>query len=164
LTAWLAVAAYASASAGLLLRRGRDLGGPGWPRVVWTLGCLVFLAHVACAFGFVHGWSHADAYRATAGQTAEMTGVNWGGGIYLNYLFAALWSADTAWWWAAPAHHEHRPRAVAAGLHAFLFFMVVNGAFVFVRGPLRWLGLVLCLAVAGLWVGARSGNARASTG
>jgi hypothetical protein len=74
-------------------------------------------------------------------------------------VVAALWSADTAWWWAAPDHHRSRPRAVTAGLHAFLFFMVFNGAFVFVRGPLRWLGLVLCLAVAGLWVSGRCRNA-----
>src|SRR5258708_31308395 len=56
-------------------------------RGLWTLGCLLLWAHVACAFAVYHHWSHDDAYARTARETAEMIGVDWGGGIYFNYLF-----------------------------------------------------------------------------
>src|SRR5687767_9943408 len=69
-------------------------------RVVWTVGCVLFLAHVACAFHFAHGWSHADAYRQTARQTRELFGLDWGGGLYLNYLFTLAWVVDAGYWWA----------------------------------------------------------------
>ncbi|HUF62613.1 MAG TPA: hypothetical protein VMN36_11110 [Verrucomicrobiales bacterium] len=150
LSIWLAVTAYAIACAGMLLRREQRVES-GWIRVVWTLGCGFFLVHVACAFGFYHEWSHADAYRATARQTAEMTGTEWGGGVYFNYLFAAFWSADALWQWSAPSSFARRPKIVAAVLHGYLFFMVFNGAFIFVRGPAKWLGLLLCAGVAVLW-------------
>ena len=48
---------------------------PDWSRGLWTTGCLVFWLHVACAFQFVHHWSHAEAFEATARQTLETTGV-----------------------------------------------------------------------------------------
>ncbi len=150
LSVWLAVTAYAIACAGMLLTRERPVQ-PGWIRGVWTLGCGFFLAHVACAFGFYHDWSHADAYRATARQTGEMTGMQWGGGVYFNYLFAAFWVADVVWRWIAPRSFGRRPPLAAAALHGYLFFMVVNGAFVFVRGPAKWYGLLLCTGVAVLW-------------
>src|SRR5687768_15263236 len=54
-------------------------------RWLWTIACLALLAHVTCAFAFYHQWSHAAAYRHTAEQTAAMTGMNWGGGLYFNY-------------------------------------------------------------------------------
>ncbi|HEV3005325.1 MAG TPA: hypothetical protein VGX78_12740, partial [Pirellulales bacterium] len=74
--------------------RGRLIG-----RIAWTLGCLFYLAHIACAFHVYHGWSHAAAYRHTAEQTAALTGWNWGGGIYFNYLFTVVWLADAIAWW-----------------------------------------------------------------
>src|SRR6185295_17486741 len=60
-------------------------------RLFWTVGFAAFLVHVACAFHFYHDWSHAKAYDDTARQTAAVTGWNWGGGLYINYLFAMVW-------------------------------------------------------------------------
>src|SRR5262245_35746347 len=83
LAVWLALIAYAFGAATLLLAKGRAR----WlacARLAWTLGCAFFIAHVASAFHFFHGWSHAAAYRETARQTAELTGLRWGGGIFLN--------------------------------------------------------------------------------
>jgi hypothetical protein len=80
LTIWLALLAYAAGAGTLLLARSR----PSWltrARWMWTCGCGFFLAHVVCAFSYYHGWSHAAAYRETARQTGEMTGLRWGGGI-----------------------------------------------------------------------------------
>lgn len=55
---------------------------------LWLAACLPFLAHVACAFPFVHGWSHAAAYSATALRTVEAVGWNWGGGAFIAYAQA----------------------------------------------------------------------------
>ena len=55
--------------------------------------------HVAIAFRYYHHGSHREAYEQTARETAETVGINWGGGIYFNYLMLVLWAGDAA---AAP--------------------------------------------------------------
>ena len=150
LTVWLALCAYALGAAMLLLAQGRDrwLAGARW---AWTLGCAFFLAHVLCAFSFFHGWSHAAAYRETARQTAELTGLRWGGGLFLNYLFALAWLADALWWWLAPAGFARRSPRLTAVWQGFFFFMVFNGTIVFGKGPVRWLGVLICAGLVALW-------------
>lgn len=142
LTLWTVRAAFGLYVAALVLR----LGARPSPRrdrifrVLWTLGCLAFGVHVACAFHFVHGWSHADAYRATARQTAELTGVASGLGLYLNYTFLVAWAADVLWRWGA-SERRRRPIWAAGGIHAFLAFMWFNATVVFPIGPTRWAGV-----------------------
>ena len=150
LTVWLALGGYALGAAMLLGARGRApwLARARW---AWTVGCAFFLAHVVCAFTFFHGWSHSDAYRETARQTAEMTGVRWGGGIFLNYLFAAAWLGDVLWSWLAPSAFAQRSPRLRAVWHGFFFFMVFNGTIVFGKGPVRWFGAVMCAGLAALW-------------
>ena len=145
LTVWLALCGYALGAAMLLLAQ------PARARWAWTFGCAFFLAHVAFAFHFFHGWSHAAAVRETARQTAELTGVRWGGGIFLNYLFAAAWLGDVLWWWLAPENFARRSPRITAVWQGFFFFMVFNGTIVFGKGPVRWLGAVICAGLAALW-------------
>ncbi|MGH9673937.1 MAG: hypothetical protein ACRD44_12215 [Bryobacteraceae bacterium] len=121
-------------------------------RLAWTAGCLLYLAHVAAAFHFHHDWSHAAAYRATARQTAQTLGVDWGGGLWFNYAFTVAWCADALWWWIAPASRARRPRWLAAALHAFLAFMWLNGAVVFASGFVRWLAIGGALLLATLFI------------
>ena len=150
LTVWLALCAYALGAAMLLLARERPRL-PARARWAWTLGCAFFLAHVVCAFGYFHGWSHAAAYSETARQTAELTGLRWGGGLFLNYVFAAAWLADVLWWWLAPASFARRSPRLTAAWQGFFFFMVFNGTIVFGNGPVRWLGMAICAGLAVLW-------------
>ena len=145
LTVWLALAAYAGATA-FIVRSPSPRA-----RWLWTLGCALSLAHVLCAFGFFHHWSHAAAYHETARQTRELIGWDWGGGLFVNYLFTVVWFADVLWWWLAPAGHAHRSPAVTVLIHGFFFFMVFNGTVVFGHGPVRWYGAVICGTVACLW-------------
>jgi hypothetical protein len=157
LSIWLALIAYADA-AGLLLQSREH---PPWrerARWVWTLGCAFFLVHVLCAFACFHHWSHAAAYRETARQTRELTGWQWGGGIYFNYAFAAAWLADVLWWWLAPRSFSERPSWLEAIWHGFFFFMVFNGAIVFGHGPVRALGGVICFTLATLFTCHRQGR------
>lgn len=125
-------------------------GRRGPARAAWTAGLLFYLLHVAAAFSFHHHWSHAAAYRETARQTAELFGFDWGGGIFFNYVFTAIWMADAAWLWLRPESYYRRARAVSAAMHGFLAFMVINGAIVFATAPMRWASLAACLLLIAL--------------
>lgn len=119
-------------------------------QTAWTAGCLFYLAHVACAFHFYHGWSHTAAYRHTAEQTAAVTGWNWGGGIYFNYVFTAVWALDAAGWWRRG--DRAMPGWLEAATQGFLWFMVFNATVVFGHGAIRWFGLAGCGLLIALWL------------
>jgi hypothetical protein len=122
-----------------------------WARGVWTAGCVLFLFHVAGAFQFYHHWSHTAAHAATAQRTAELTGFEWGGGLYANYAFTLLWMVDVIWWWRGLDRYETRPRWVHWAVQGFLGFMAFNGTVVFGTPTVRWLGLGACLFLATMW-------------
>jgi hypothetical protein len=150
LTRWSALLALSLYVVGLALRASANGTRPklAWARRAWTAGCLIFLFHVACAFQFAYDWSHTVAYAATARRTAEVVGLEWGGGLYANYAFTLLWVADTCWWWRGLGRYEARPRAVDWVVQGFLGFMAFNATVVFGTGTVRWLGLAACLFLA----------------
>ena len=111
-------------------------------RWCWIAGCVMLWTHVVCAFQFYHHWSHATAYDQTARETLDQVGVNFGGGIWFNYLFIALWTADAAWWWGSESSYLRRPRWVSITLHAYLVFIVFNATVVFETGPVRWIAIL----------------------
>ena len=84
---------------------------------VWTLAFACYLGHVVSAFAFHYDWSHRAAYAETARQTAGLFKIQWGGGLYFNYLFTAIWAADVFWMWANPASYRSRPRWIGAAVH-----------------------------------------------
>ena len=138
LSAILATVGWAAAE--VLMRRSpaSDL----LARVSSTAGLALALVHVLLAFHFVYAWDHEAAVTATARQTAAVVGWGWRGGIFVNYVFLAVWLADVCWWWAAPAAHASRSlRLETARLAAFLF-MFVNGAIVFASGAGRLAGIL----------------------
>ena len=173
LTSWtirLALACYFAYLAGWLVARS-----PRWPiiaRWLWTAGCALFVAHVACAFHFYHGWSHAAAWQSTADETERMLGFAFGDGIYGSYLFLIAWALDVLWLWtggsppaaaascatSVPCHR--RPWGLTPPwrvvVHIFLLFIAFNGAIIFESGPTRWFGIAACLALAGLAAAART--------
>jgi hypothetical protein len=151
LSIWLTLIAYVFAAGWMMQSRNRD-DLRNRARTAWTLGCAFFLIHVISAFSFFHHWSHAEASRETARQTAALTGWHWGGGIYFNYVFAAAWLGDVLWWWLAPQSFARRPTWLSATWHGFFFFMVFNGAIVFGHGPVRILGVLICLVLVALWM------------
>jgi hypothetical protein len=154
LTAWLALTGWAAGQALWLRARHRPGLGPA-ARAAWTAGAALHLVHVAAAFHTQHAWSHAEAIAFTARVTAAYTGWSWGGGIWFNHLFAALWLADAAAAWRSPA--TTRRWQVAA--RWFLACMAVQGGVVFAAAPGRWYGLLLVVAVAVAgWLGRRGGR------
>ncbi len=122
LTVWTArAAALAYVAALVLLLRRRDAAS----RIVTTLGFTVYLVHVACAFTFFYNWSHTTAYIETARQTRELFRVDSGAGIWLNYLFTAVWGAECLVAW-----RTRRLTRARIGAHAFLLFIVLNATVV----------------------------------
>ena len=156
LTVWtirLALVCYAVYLAGWLSGASRrDCRWPAMARWLWTVGCGLFVVHVASAFHFTHGWSHAAALEATAEDTEALLGVRFGEGIYFSYAFLVLWVADVAAAWLGSGVGSSRPMVWNLGLavHAYLFFIAFNGAIVFESGPTRWAGLAVCTVLAGL--------------
>jgi hypothetical protein len=149
-TIWAALAGYTCGVAAFILSRKRQ----SWDRaarLAWTIGCVCLLAHAVCAFHFYHGWSQTAAYRETARQTAEVFGFNWGGGLYINYALIAGWMLDVLWWWRSLDAYRSRPRLLAAAWQGFLIFIFFNATVVFETGPLRLIGLSVCLALCLLW-------------
>lgn len=120
---------------------------PSAARLAWTAGLVLFLLHVAAAFHFAHGWSHAHAYHTTARRTADLTGVAWGGGLYANYLFGLVWLADAGWWWAARKSYEARSYLFEWAVHGYLAFIAFNATVVFGSPLARAMGLAACLLV-----------------
>ena len=150
LTIWLALGG-AALGAVLQFAFRSNARWQGLARWAWTGGCLSLLAHVACAYHFYHAWSQDSVYRETARQTAEVFNLNWGGGVYVNYAFMAVWLVDVLWWWRGLAVYERRPRAWAWAWQSFFLFIVFNATVVFKTGVQRWLGLAMCIGLAVIW-------------
>ena len=155
ITIWIATGGYAVSVAVSLFQgrlpfreRRRWQARARW---AWTLGCLGLVAHTVCAFHFYHHWSQASAYRETARQTAEVTGMNWGGGLFINYAFLAAWIGDVAWWWRGLDAYRRRSWLITAIWQGIFIFMLFNATVVFKTGVVRALGFGLFLALALFW-------------
>lgn len=161
-TIWITIAGYVVGAVAFALSRKRSR----WDsvaRLAWTIACAALLAHVAFAFHFFHGWSHGAAYNDTARQTDEVFGLNWGGGLYVNYALVILWMLDVAWWWLRGLEaYRNRPWPLVGAWHGFLIFIIFNAAVVFKTGFLRWVGLCVCLGVGVVWLLAARGVAQTS--
>ncbi len=154
-TVWLALSLLV---AGEFVGAKRPLGAemPRQGRWLNRLGFAAFLAHMVAAFSFYHGWSQAAAYADTAEKTAASVGWNSGMGLYFNYAFALVWLGEIVWNAVSTRGYVGRACWITAGVRAFLFFMIFNGAVVFAHGLARWFGFVLCLLLAGCWWPRRS--------
>lgn len=134
-TARLAVVCYLAA---VLIQSAN--GKPNLARALWTAGFVIFAIHLIAAFQFIHHWSHADAWNHTAEQTEKLTGWNWGGGIWFNYLFAVLWGYDVL----QSYRSNPRNRKGARLIHFYLGFIVFNATVVF---GIWWWKLVAVLSL-----------------
>lgn len=151
-TIWTTLIAYAAGVMTFAISRGR-VKWDFTARLLWTLASIALLAHVASAFYFYHGWSHSAAYQDTARQTDEVVGINWGGGLYVNYALLILWIVDVVWWWSAGLEtYRNRARIISVAWHGFLIFIVFNATVVFGNGFARWAGLLMCVSLGVVWL------------
>lgn len=148
LTIWFAMAALVASE---WAARGRGRLGPisGDALSIWGLAaCLV---HIVVAILHHHAGDHAAAVAATARQTEAVYGVAWGGGVWVNYAFVALWAADVLWRRGAPGSYARRSRPVVWLTRAFVFVIVVNAVVVFAAPATRLLGVALSTALLLAW-------------
>ncbi|WP_237229238.1 hypothetical protein [Rubinisphaera sp. JC750] len=128
-----------------LIRLASDLAG--WPaegmvrrqrertvRWLWTAGFVLHVLHVLLAFHWIHHWDHNHAYTHTAERTAAVVNWYWGGGLYINYVFTALWGAEVVWSWKRGL--DRLKPAYVIGLHSLVLFLMFNATVVF--GPWWW--------------------------
>jgi len=151
-TARIVVACYLSRvllDVGWATRPGADcsLHAARW---LWSGGCAMNLVHLVCALGCVHGWSQAAAYRHIAAQTLATTGLDWGGGLHVNYAFSLVWLGDTIAWWLKGPAWPYRSRGYFWLLHAVFAFMIFNATVVFGPPFWRWVALAVCFMMAAL--------------
>jgi hypothetical protein len=123
-------------------------------RWCWTWGLVSYLVHVAMAFHYFHGWSHADAFE----HTRQASG--WGEGVYVSYAFTALWAGDVVWWWVRPSSFAARSPWLQRALCAFLLFVAFNGAVIFAADAIRWVGLAGFAGLAIAWLTSPMASAR----
>jgi hypothetical protein len=143
-TIWLALLLFAAGEV------GRPRQAPwAWPS--WAAGVVLTAIHIAVAMAVAHGWSHDLAVAATARATEARFGIDWGGGVYVNYVFVAVWAAETVWWGVWPAAYAQRSAAVRWTLRVFYFVIIVNAAVVFAAGWRRWLGAAIVVSLLWRW-------------
>ena len=136
----------------------RDATSQRIARWLWTSGCLALVLHVAVAFHFQHGWSHAAAFEHVRLRTLRETGWDSGVGPYVNYAFGLLWLADTLLWWRRIDWSEKRSSYWTVQI-VFAFLMSqATAAF----GPPFW--MPLWVAVVLLLIVLRLMNYRSSLG
>lgn len=150
LTIWVALLLFVAGETGRSLAR-RGSPPPAWAWWAFSLGLGLAIVHTLVSFHLVHDWVHHDAVRSTALQTEAVYGVPVGSGVYVNYLFFAVWLADAWWWRTSPAGYV-RPTAVTWALRGFYMIVIVNAAIVFAAGPRRVLGIALTSWLAGVWL------------
>lgn len=160
-TAWVAAALWGGAALGVVAawRPGRGVSRPYGKLLRWVTaaGCAVYLLHVAVAFHAGHGWSHAAAVDHVERRS------RFGPGLFVSYLFTAVWVLDTLWCAVDYDGYRVRPRWLSRGTHLFMAFVVFNATVVFGQGFGRWVFACLFAAVVVVYVRGREGRIRSDT-
>jgi hypothetical protein len=147
---WLAILAYAIGIALFAYNRSRALAAV---RVAWTAACVALIAHFTSAFHFYHHWSQESALLDTARQTKGVIGLNWGGGLFINYAVLSLWIVDVgSWWLKGIDSYRRRRRLIVLLWHGFLIFIIFNATVVFKDGIVRWVGVITSLSLVASWI------------
>ncbi len=148
LTIWIALALFAAGEVG---RSGRRAVPAPWAWRTSLAGLLLASAHFLLAFDVRHDWSHASAVRDTARQTAAVYGLDWGGGVYVNYAFLGVWALDLWRWRGAARRGATMSRWGTWLARAFYFIVILNAAVIFAGGWRRWVGVALVTWLVAAW-------------
>lgn len=121
--------------------------------IFWTIGFLLFLVHVLTAYHFHYNWNHSVAVTETAQQTKEQIGIEFGSGIYFNFVFLICCGVEVIWSWCPNRHCTGVVRWLRSFGFATMLFIAFNGTVIFKSGWMRALGLLftamlICVYVA----------------
>ncbi len=122
---------------------------------LWWLGCVAYLVHVILAFHSFHDWSHDAAVVFTAEETARLTGIRNGQGVWLNYAFAVIWIADCVRLQRCLHQHRETSPGIDAIVAGFFVLMMFSATVVFGPVAYRWLFALLLPLWLALWWQAR---------
>jgi hypothetical protein len=148
-TIWIALLLFCAGEFGR--RRSRCEGSSaGWAWWAFLAGALLCAIHIGIAMRAAHAWSHESAIAATARQTQAVYGVNWGGGVFLNYAFVAVWLLE-AWRWRRRPAGKRDARVITWMTRVFFLVMILNGAVIFAAGTRRIAGALLVLWLLWIW-------------
>ena len=145
-TIWIALLLYGAGESGR--RRIRAGGAAPWAWWAFVAGALLCAIHIGIAMKSAHAWSHEAAIAATARQTMAVYGVNWGGGVFVNYAFVAVWLFEAWRWRRRPAGNA---RAITWMTRVFFLVMILNGAVIFAAGTRRIAGALLVVWLLWIW-------------
>jgi hypothetical protein len=151
---WIGLAAF------VLAHLGFRRAGPRRPSTtiaVYWLGAALLAVHVVAVFHWHHGWSHDHAVAATAAGTARVFGVDWGGGVWVNYAFLAGWIADGVRRTVAIQSPTGVTR-FAWTVRAAAFVVIVNATIVFVPWPRSLMGVAIVVVLGAAWWPRRDGG------
>ena len=143
---WLALACFLTAH--VAFGRSNAKVPARWAHAVYWMGASLAFAHYLAAFHWHYNWSHTRAVAVTAGQTAQVFGLDWGGGVWVNYLFLAVWLADAAW------RTTRGGVQVSAGtwvLRGFYLIVIANGAITFAEWPMQLAGSAVVAGLVWSW-------------
>lgn len=146
-TIWVAMALFVAGEWG---KRTASPPATLWWRA-WAAGALLSAIHIPIAFAVAYDWSHGAAVAETARRTAGVYGLEWGGGVYINYLFVVAWFGEVAWWRVSPATYFARARSINLVLRAFYLVMIVNACVVFASPAGRLAGVAVLAALVWTW-------------
>ena len=150
-TIWIALLLYCAGESGR--RRVRAGGSAPWAWWVFAFGAVLCAIHIGVAMKTAHAWSHEAAIAATARQTVAVYGVNWGGGVFVNYAFVAVWLLD-AWRWrrqSAGRQPADDARVITWMTRLFFLVIILNGAVIFAGGTRRIAGALLVAWLLWIW-------------
>ena len=149
-TIWIALILFCIGEPG---RRDLDAGRVPAPLTWWAyaIGAVILIAHMVIAMGVAHNWSHQSSVDATARQTYAVYGLNWGGGVFMNYVFAALWLIEAIRWQIRSATPTPRRAAIVWSIRIFYLVMILNAAVIFTPAPRRYAGAAMVLYLLWIW-------------
>ena len=142
-TIWIALTLFVIAQYGLRRATAR------WVLPINIAGLVLCVTHIVIAMASVHGWSHASAIEVTARSTAAVYGLRWGGGVFINYLFVAVWAVDA--WWSYIRGDRADMWGLRLSLRLLYVIVIVNAAVVFAHWPMRVVGVCLVFALVVAW-------------
>ena len=162
-TIWIALLLFCAGEFGRRRLRGTD-SAASWAWWAFVAGALLCAIHIGIAMQSAHAWSHEAAIAATARQTMAVYGVDWGGGVFVNYAFVAVWLFE-AWRWRRRPAEARDARVITWMTRIFFFVMILNGAVIFAAGTRRIAGAILVVWLLWIWrpVGAEPGPTSPAT-
>jgi hypothetical protein len=151
-TIWITLSAYLLGSVVFHLKSVRN-GRNSLTRGIWTIALLALVLHFVAAYQYYHDWNQTSAYLETARQTNDYIGLNWGGGLYINYAILLIWIVDLSLWWLqGPDSYQKHFWKVRLVWHWLLIFIIFNALIVFKGGMVRWIGILYCSVLIFTWL------------